>query len=296
MNLSFDQMLIFATAARERSFSATARRLGKAQSAISTAISNLEIDLGVALFDRSGRYPVLTPAGEALLSETEAILARCQRLKEHADALSGLTESRIVVALEDAFPATALAPVLSRLHADFPSVDLELVQPTHSELPDMVASGEAALGLGCARAHYPPGMVFRRLGHATLVNVAHRDHPLARAGGLRFTQLADHLQLLLPAQMAHLQTREYLNVPRRWHVHSAHALVELIRQGLGWSILPRRLIEAELASGELCELQLEAYPFTDWTVGIDMLWHADTQAGRVSTWLRTTLAHSQIFV
>lgn len=42
------------------SFSAAARKLGKAQSAVSTAISDLEIDLDLQLFDRSGRYPVLT--------------------------------------------------------------------------------------------------------------------------------------------------------------------------------------------------------------------------------------------
>ena len=48
--------------------------MGKAQSRISTAIGNLEIDLGVVLFDRRGKYPILTPEGETLLRESRQIM------------------------------------------------------------------------------------------------------------------------------------------------------------------------------------------------------------------------------
>ncbi|RML81873.1 Transcriptional regulator, LysR family, partial [Pseudomonas syringae pv. maculicola] len=47
--------------------SAAARRLGKSQSTVSEAISRLEIDLGLALFDRSSKQPVLTDAGRVML-------------------------------------------------------------------------------------------------------------------------------------------------------------------------------------------------------------------------------------
>ena len=64
VEFSIDQLECFINAAEAGSFSASGRRLGKAQSAISTALANLEIDLGVALFDRSGKYLELTPEGE----------------------------------------------------------------------------------------------------------------------------------------------------------------------------------------------------------------------------------------
>jgi DNA-binding transcriptional LysR family regulator len=50
-------------------------RLRKSQSTISTAIANLEADLGVTLFDRTSRQPTLTPQGEQVLSYVKAILA-----------------------------------------------------------------------------------------------------------------------------------------------------------------------------------------------------------------------------
>ena len=56
----------FVLAAELGSFSAAARQMGKAQSAVSSAIANLEVDADVQLFDRSSRNPVLTEAGAAL--------------------------------------------------------------------------------------------------------------------------------------------------------------------------------------------------------------------------------------
>lgn len=62
MTPSLEHFKALLATAETGSFSAAARRLGKAQSVVSAAIANLEIDLGLALFDRSGRYPVLTEA------------------------------------------------------------------------------------------------------------------------------------------------------------------------------------------------------------------------------------------
>ncbi|ELU07149.1 hypothetical protein CAPTEDRAFT_119712, partial [Capitella teleta] len=69
MSSFFDMLITFVAVAEKGSFSAAARSLGKAQSGVSTTISNLEIDLGVELFDRTHRTPELTPAGRALLRE-----------------------------------------------------------------------------------------------------------------------------------------------------------------------------------------------------------------------------------
>ena len=58
--LTLDQLRTFATVADAGSFRAAAAKLGRVQSAVSHAIANLEAQLGVALFDRSARRPVLT--------------------------------------------------------------------------------------------------------------------------------------------------------------------------------------------------------------------------------------------
>ena len=67
--VSLDQLRTFIAAADEGSFSAAGRRLRRAQSVVSQTLANLEGQLGVKLFDRSGHLPVLTEQGRALLAD-----------------------------------------------------------------------------------------------------------------------------------------------------------------------------------------------------------------------------------
>ncbi|STW27446.1 DNA binding protein HpkR [Klebsiella michiganensis] len=82
MRYSPEALTAFVESVACGSFSAAARRLRKSQSTISTAIANLEADLGVTLFDRTSRQPTLTPQGEQVLSYVKAILAASDRLDE----------------------------------------------------------------------------------------------------------------------------------------------------------------------------------------------------------------------
>ena len=75
MFASPDALVAFVLSAELGSFSAAARQLGKRQSTISEAIANLEIDLGVMLFDRQARLPTLSEAGANLLPLARRILA-----------------------------------------------------------------------------------------------------------------------------------------------------------------------------------------------------------------------------
>ncbi len=84
MNWTLDQLSAFVIAVEKGSFSAAARELGKAQSRVSTAVANLEIDLGLELFDRSARLPRLTAAGEQIYQEAKVVLRQCQRLDARA--------------------------------------------------------------------------------------------------------------------------------------------------------------------------------------------------------------------
>src|SRR5690606_8448518 len=71
--VTLDQLRTFIAAAEEGSFSAAGRALRRAQSVVSQTLANLELQLGVRLFDRSGRYPRLTDAGRLLLVEARAV-------------------------------------------------------------------------------------------------------------------------------------------------------------------------------------------------------------------------------
>src|SRR5437667_12133428 len=85
---SLDQLTVFLTVVETGSFAAAGRRLGRATSAISYAIANLEMQLGISLFDRERtRKPTLTEAGKAVLSEARTVSLSVHSLRAKVKGL-----------------------------------------------------------------------------------------------------------------------------------------------------------------------------------------------------------------
>ncbi|MDB5439889.1 MAG: LysR family transcriptional regulator, partial [Caulobacteraceae bacterium] len=123
---SLDQLRIFVTAADEASFSAAGRRLGRAQSAISHAIANLEAQLGVILFDRTERRPRLTSAGAALLTTARDVVQGADALRCQAGQMAGGQEPELSVAIDVMFPQDRLTAAIRALAREFPDTSLRL--------------------------------------------------------------------------------------------------------------------------------------------------------------------------
>src|SRR5882762_803476 len=113
--VSLDQLRTFIAAADEGSFSAASRRLGRAQSVVSQTLANLEGRLGIKLFDRSGRIPVLTESGRALLPDARAVAGNIDAFKARARRLAGGLEAELSVVVDVMLPT----PVLTHAVAEF---------------------------------------------------------------------------------------------------------------------------------------------------------------------------------
>ena len=125
MPYSPESLQAFVEAAALGSFSAAARRLRKTQSTVSTAIAHLEADLGVSLFDRSGRYPQLTEAGRQVLGHAQEILAADARLQQLSVRLAAPVESRLTVVFSDVYQLDPEQRILQRFAEAFPEIELE---------------------------------------------------------------------------------------------------------------------------------------------------------------------------
>ena len=293
MRFSLDQLETFLLVVKTGSFSATARKLGKTQSTISAAIANIEIDLNIFLFDRTTRKPTLTAAGRKLLIEAEAVIERCIALEAHADSLSDDNPPELTLAIE--IPYNTVMPVLTAFEAVFPFIDLTIRNPVYGDVSELVLKGEAELGIAFAQPGYPAELDFIQLGKLVMVHVTHPDHPLAKLEKVRFSDLHIHRHLAFSAHANKLPSTEYLRATKEWQAESYLALVEMVQAGLGWATLPRQLIHRELKQGELVELQLEAYPYTDWLVGVDLLWTKRRHPGEAERWLRERFQKNKVF-
>src|SRR5579862_8388002 len=96
--LTLDQLRLFLAVVDAGGFSAAARSLGRAQSAVSYGVANLERQLGISLFDRSGRKPALTQAGVELAAEARAVCVQVDHLRARAHGIAQGVEPRLAIA------------------------------------------------------------------------------------------------------------------------------------------------------------------------------------------------------
>lgn len=145
--MTFEQLLYVTELANHHSLQATADLLHISKSGLSQAISQLEAELGVTLFDRTPRGSFLTPAGQALLPGIRQMLTAQVDLTKHAHDLGPQKE---VERLTLAYTNTLLKPFWTafdqvRSAADHP-LELRLHQLTAPEVIELVQHQEADLG------------------------------------------------------------------------------------------------------------------------------------------------------
>ncbi|MES0879788.1 LysR family transcriptional regulator [Roseibium sp. SCP14] len=293
MRASFEQLEAFVTTHTEGSFSAAARKCNKAQSVISTLVANLEIDLDVELFDRSRRYPTLTPAGDALISQAEILLERHSRFLAIADALSAPLESRITLAMAPHIKLANLGEIIRDLSAEFPSVDVEIQSFAAEEIQRLIGQGVVDLGIILEPEGIPKALDFRSLGTLKLVCVGHPESPLAQRPSVSWEELRLHRQILLieadNPNSAILKASSSI-----WQVSTAAEAVDLVQADLGWSALPLHAVDVFVQTGALkiLPLQFETKPYAERAV--DLIWSFQRPMGQATAKLLESLAENAI--
>ena len=288
MSLSLESLQLLVAAADSGSFSAAARRLGKAQSAVSTGIANLEIDLGLTLFDRSGRLPRLTAPGERMVAEARALLAQQGQLQALAAELAAGIEARLTLAIDDESLLPWLTPVLEQLAAAYPLLELELLFPMMEDLSDMLLAGRAQLGIGYQGLTTPAALTRFGLGRMAMPLVVAPDHPLAQMAAPGLEDLRQHRQLLVTARQPGTERERFRLSTAIWWVEGDLSVLELVKRGLGWATVPAFLLTEALAHGDVVCLPDEALPPIP-ELSIELLWHSAHPLGPAAQWLRQTL-------
>ena len=98
--ISLDQLRVFRQVAESGSFSAAARHLHRAQSAVTYAIQKLEEQVGAQVFDRGGYRPVLSEAGRALMPRATRVLEELAAFNTQARAIAGGLEGEVAIVVD----------------------------------------------------------------------------------------------------------------------------------------------------------------------------------------------------
>jgi DNA-binding transcriptional LysR family regulator len=255
-SLSLDQFAVFATVVAEGSFAGAARRLNRAQSAITYAIQKLEEQSGVLLFDRSAYRAELTEAGRALLPRARRVLDDVDDFRLQAAGVREGVEAELSLVV-DSFVPDFLPPALKDFKEAFPLVQLRLSVEFFQGTAAALQEGWADLALMASTNPQPGDLERIQCGEIELVAVAAPDHPLARFKRPFAPELLrDHLQLVLSSRAEVQDRRDYgVLAVKRWRVTDINLRHKLLLAGIGWCSMPRNLVAVDLAAGRLVELK-----------------------------------------
>jgi DNA-binding transcriptional LysR family regulator len=286
-SLSLDQIRTFIAAADAGSFSAAARRLSRAQSVVSQTISGLEAQLRVSLFDRTGRYPLLTEQGRQVLSDARAVAAGIDQLKARAKGMAQGLEPELSIVIDVMFPMEVLTHCATAIREVFPTTPLRIHVEVLGGVAQAVLDRNCGLGLMGSLPVQTPDLVSERLIGVRMVMVAAATHPLARhAGPVPTAELARHTQLVLTDRTELSKGRQFaVFSPHIWRLADLGAKHEFLRAGLGWGGMPLHRVERDLAEGTLVRVELEDQPLEGMVMPIAAIYRADSPPGPVGRWL-----------
>lgn len=142
-----ETVAVFLAVLDSGSFSAAARQLGRVPSAVSMAMANLEAELALELFDRSGREPKPTAQALALEPQARLIMAQLQQLNTQALELSQGLESRLTLVIAPELQSTSWIQPLQILAQEYPSLDIQVITAPQTDALQLLHAGGAQLAL-----------------------------------------------------------------------------------------------------------------------------------------------------
>jgi molybdenum-dependent DNA-binding transcriptional regulator ModE len=134
--VTIEQLRTLRAVAEAGSFSAAARKLGRVQAAVSQAIDRLEAQLGLRLFDRTGRVPRLTAHGQAVVVAAAKVGAGVEALDELVESLKQGVERTLSIVVDVLFPTESLVAFAKGFAAEHPDVRLVLFTDVETWLHD----------------------------------------------------------------------------------------------------------------------------------------------------------------
>lgn len=282
---TFDQLRLFLTVVDSGSFAAAGRTLGRAVSAVSYGIANLEAQLGLKLFERAGtRRPVLTEAGKAVLASARYLARDMDGLRATVKGLQDGLEAQVGLVVDVMLPPDRLGRALRAFNEAFPTVTLRLHVEGLGAVTARVLDGEAIIGISGPLNTGTQGLDWIAAGSVTLIPVAAPDHPLALMAAPPPGAVRDQVQLVLSDRSPLTQGRDFSVLSERsWRLADLGAKHALLRQGIGWGNMPLPLVEADLLAGTLVRLALPDWPAAEYSFA--GIWRSDTPPGPAARWL-----------
>jgi DNA-binding transcriptional LysR family regulator len=258
--MTFEDLRVFCAVAAERSFSRAARKLRRTQPAVSQAIRRLEAAAGERLIDRSSRDGTLTDAGQLLLEYGTRLLHLANEASMAVGALREVRQGRVLVGANDG-GVYAVLPLVAAFQQQYPGIVVDVRRIAARQMAQEVLLRSVDLGV---LTFNPPERELQSIVVAVdeLVLLVRPDHPLAGRERISMEEMGQQTVIAhndpSPMRDRVLQMYEQRHAPLniKLALPSLDGIKRAVEMGLGVALLPRRCALAEIARGDLVEVQV----------------------------------------
>jgi len=255
------QLLAFSQLARLGSFTVAARALSLSQSAVSHSIKALEETVGCRLFDRLGKKVVLTQAGEQLLQHVQKILGEMESARGSLGKLGKWGRGRLRLGASTTACQHIIPPVLREFKQRFPEHTISLEPGDTRGMVSALLAHRMDLALSLEPDHEPQ-LEFHPLFTDELSFLVGAHHPWALAGRVERAEIPRQNYILYSKTSVTFRLveeyfrREGMVLNGVIEVGSMEATKELVKLGLGVSVLAPWIARKELEAQSLVSLPL----------------------------------------
>jgi DNA-binding transcriptional LysR family regulator len=266
MPLNLHHLRIFSAVAEHGGFSRAAAMLRLSQPAVSKSVQELEREVGLSLFDRAGRAPRLTDAGEALVARAHELFGVERVAEEELAALRGLERGTLRVGASTTVATYFLPPLLARFHEQHPGVKLRVLSANTRAIAHRLLEGRLDIALveGPVSHDRISAEPWRE---DELVIIAPAAHRLVRKRRVVASDLASEPFILREPGSG---TRDVAEAELAKHgVHpsaamqlgSTEAIKQAVAAGLGLAVVSRASAADQLALGYIAIVRLRGVTF-----------------------------------
>ena len=261
MDLNIQKYMSFVKAVEYGSFTKAAEVLNYSQSGISRMIGDLEREWRVVLLERRKGGVKLTGDGMTLLPYAQSLVREYEKLQMQVDELNGLESGIIRIGTFSSVATHWLPKIIKAFQKDFPNIDYELLLGDYTEIEEWILEGRVDCGFLRLPVHSELETIF--LEQDKLMAVLPENHPLKDCDRFPVTALCAEPFILLEkgtnAEVSEIFERCNLKPNIHFTTWDDYAIMSMIENGLGISVLPQLILKRVPYRIIAKELDVQAY-------------------------------------
>src|SRR5918996_507808 len=289
MELEIRHLRLVSAVAELGSVTRAAERLHLTQSALSHQLRDIESRLGLQLFLRLGKRMVLTPPGERVLGAARRVLDEIGRTEDDLRLMTQHGKGVLRLCTQCNTGYHWLPPLLQAFHRKFPGIDVQIMVNATDRPIEALLEGQIDLAIVTSEPD-DKRLVTQPLFNDELVAVVSSSHPFAKRPHVEADDFAHEHLIIYTADRSDSYTFRRILSPagvepaRVSQVPLTEAILELVKAGLGISVMARWAIEPAIKSGAIKAVRISKR-------GVYRAWAAVTLRDRVEPkWQREFVA------